>query len=195
MEKRFIEKTWIQGEKPKPDGLSDFAFQGEALADVFIIDGKTQSGAAVDITGTITAVYLGENNMTIPLNGEIDDGKAIVTLEDSCYDIPGKFILTIYATNDDQTQCIYCGVGIMFRTQSDIVEYPSETIPDILELIAMVNEAIASVPQDYAELSAHFPITGEFVLGETTVTEAQLAILEDAGGVATVSETRSYLGL
>ena len=82
MEKRFIEKTWIQGEKPKPDGLSDFAFQGEALADVFIIDGKTQSGAAVDITGTITAVYLGENNMTIPLNGEIDDGKAFVILED-----------------------------------------------------------------------------------------------------------------
>lgn len=195
MEKRIIEKTWIQGKVPKPDGLSDFAFQGESLADVFIIDGKTESGAAVEITGTITGVYLSENNVTIPLNGEIDDGKAIITLEDSCYQSPGKFILTIYATNDDEIQCIYCGVGIMFRTQSEAVEYPTSTIPDILDLIAMVNEAIASVPQDYSELSAHFPITGEFVLGDTTVTETQLAILEDAGGIATVAETKTYLGL
>lgn len=193
MEKRIIERTWIEGKTPKPDGLSEFAFQGESLADVFIIDGQTVSGSSVEITGTIEAVYLGDNNMMIPLNGTIEDGKAVVVLDDACYEIPGKFILTIYATNGDETQCIYCGVGIMFRTQSDIVAYPSSTIPDILELIELVNEAIASVPQDYAELSAHFPITGEFVLGNTTVTDEKLAILNN--GVASESDTRSFLGL
>lgn len=193
MERRIIEKTWIQGKTPKPDGLSDFAFQGEALADVFIIDGQTAEGSAVEITGTISGVYLGENNVTIPLDGEIEDGKAIITLDDLCYETPGKFILTIYATNDDQTQCIYCGVGIMFRTQSDVTAYPSSTIPDMLDLIDMVNEAIASVPQDYAELSAHFPITGEFVLGNTTLTEEELAILSN--GVASTDQVKSYLGL
>lgn len=193
MEKRIIERTWIEGKTPKPDDLKEFALQGESLANVFIIDGKTVSGSSVDITGTIGAVYLGSNNMTIPLNGTIEDGKAVVVLDDACYEIPGKFILTIYATNGDETQCIYCGIGIMFRTQSDIVAYPSSTIPDILELIELVNEAIASVPQDYAELSAHFPITGEFVLGDTTLTESELASLKN--GVADPTETRSYLGL
>lgn len=193
MENRVFERTWIQGKVAKPDGLHDFAFQGEALADTFIIDGQTEAGETVEITGTIRALYLGENNTTIPIDGAIEDGKAVVTLDEACYAIPGKFIISIFATNDDQTQCIYCGVGVMFRTQSNIVAYPSSGIPDIMELLELVDEAIAQIPQDYSALTAHFPITGEFVLGNTTVTEAQLAILNN--GVATPEDVRSYLGL
>ena len=193
MEKRTIERTWIQGEKPKPDGLKDFAFQGEALADTFIIDGATSAGAAVDITGTITALWLGENNVTIPQNVTIENDKAVVTLDDDCYGYPGKFIFSVFATNDGVIQCIYCGIGTILRTQSEAVAYPSDTIPDILELVEIVNEVIADIPQDYSELTAHFPITGEFVLGDTSVTEAQLAILTN--GVASVSDTQTYLGL
>ena len=193
MEKRRIERTWIQGEKPKPDGLKDFAFQGEALADVFIIDGVTTDGAAVEITGTITALWLGENNVTITMNGSIDDDKAIVTIDDACYGYPGKFIFSVFATNDTQTQCIYCGIGTILKTQSESVAYPSDTIPNVLDLIDDINEVIADIPQDYADLTAHFPITGEFVLGDTSVTEAQLAILSN--GVASVSDTQTYLGL
>lgn len=193
MEKRRIERTWIQGEKPKPDGLKDFAFQGEALADVFIIDGVTTDGAAVEITGTITALWLGENNVTITMNGSIDDDKAIVTIDDACYRYHGKFIFSVFATNDTQTQCIYCGIGTILKTQSESVAYPSDTIPNVLDLIDDINEVIADIPQDYADLTAHFPITGEFVLGDTSVTEAQLAILSN--GVASVSDTQTYLGL
>lgn len=193
MENRVFERTWIEGQVPKPDGLYDFAFQGEALADTFIIDGQTKGGDAVEITGTIMALYLGENNITIPVDGTIENDKAVVTMPDACYAVPGKFTFSIFAINDNHTQCIYCGVGVMFRTQTNTIAYPASGIPDLMELLELVEEAIASVPQDYATLSAHFPITGEFVLGNTTVTEAQLAILNN--GVATVSETKTYLGL
>ena len=193
MEKRTLERTWIQGEKPKPDGLDDFGFQGEALADEFVVEGATADGAAVEITGTITAVWLGENNIVIPINGSIENGKAVVILGDECYQTPGKFILSIFATNDTLIQCIYCGVGNILKTQSDVVIYPSDTIPDIMEFVEIINDVIAEIPQDYSALTAHFPITGEFVLGNTTVTETQLAILTN--GVATTAETRTYLGL
>lgn len=193
MENRVFERTWIEGQVPKPDGLYDFAFQGEALADTFIIDGQTKAGGAVAITGTIMALYLGENNITIPVDGTIEDGKAVVTMPDSCYIIPGKFTFSVFAINEEHTQCIYCGVGVMFKTQTNAVAYPSSGIPDLMELLDLVNEAIASVPQEYGDLSAHFPITGEFVLGNTTVTEQQLAILNN--GVASLSDTRTFLGL
>lgn len=193
MQNRVFERTWIAGKAPKPDGLDDFAFQGEAYADTFIIDGQSESGTAVEITGAIRALYYSEHGLTIPIDGEIEDGKAVITLDDACYTIPGKFILSIFASNDDQTQCIYAGVGTMYRTQSDNIAYPSSTIPDIMELLQLLEEAIASVPQEYAELTAHFPITGEFVLGNTTITAQQLAILNN--GVASLSDTKTFLGL
>ena len=145
MEQRVFERTWIQGKAPIPDDLSEFAFQGEASADTFVIDGKTASGSAVNITGTIIGVYLGENNNMVPLVGTVSDGKATVTLDDPCYKIPGRFILSIYAVNGTQTICIYCGIGIMFRTQSGRLAYPSKAIPDIQDLIERANAVIADV--------------------------------------------------
>ena len=145
MEPRTFERTWIQGQTPKIDDLSEFAFQGESSADTFIIDGKTASGSAVNITGTIIGVYLGENNNMVPLAGAISNGKAIVTLEDTCYKIPGKFVLSIYAVNGTQTICIYSGIGYMFRTQSARVAYPSKAIPDIQELLDNADAVISDV--------------------------------------------------
>lgn len=145
-----INKTWIQGKRPEPDDLGDFAYQGENLAHTVKVSGKTASGTAVNITGTIKGVYLGENNVSVPLTGTISNGVASLTLTDDCYDIPGRFILSIYAQNTE-TLCIYCGIGHMFRTESERVSTTS--VSDILDVLDKAQEVIDSIPEDYTELS------------------------------------------
>ena len=192
MEQRTFERTWIQGKSPAIDDLAGYLFQGEASADTFIIDGKSAAGESVEISGTIIGVYLGENNNMVPLVGAVDDGKAVITLDDPCYKIPGKFVLTVYAVNGTQTVSLYCGIGYMFRTQSNRVAYPSKAIPDMQELIVaaqtaaddLINgieekgeETLASIPDDYTELAN------------------EVSALNDAVVFATVAETQEYLGI
>ena len=146
-----INKTWIQGKRPEPDCLGEFAYQGENLAHTINVSGKTATGTAVNVTGTIKGVYLGENNVSVPLTGSVNDGVASLTLTDDCYAIPGKFILSIYAQNTE-TLCIYCGIGHMFRTESERVSITS--VSDILDVLDRAQEVIDSIPEDYSELSA-----------------------------------------
>ena len=145
-----INKTWIQGKRPEPDDLGEFAYQGENLAHTVKVNGKTATGTAINITGTIKGVYLGENNVSVPLTGTISNGVAFLTLTDDCYDIPGRFILSIYAQNTE-TLCIYCGIGHMFRTESERVSTTS--VSDILDVLDKAQEVIDSIPEDYTELS------------------------------------------
>lgn len=194
MEQRVFERTWIQGKTPIPDDLSSFAFQGEASADKFIIDGKTASGTAVDITGTIIGVYLGENNNMVPLVGTLSDGKAMVTLDDPCYKIPGRFILSIYAVNGTQTICIYCGIGIMFRTQSARLAYPSKAIPDIQELlddadavISDVNAAVEAAQSESVEIIESIKSKGEETL--ESIPDDYTALSNDVGDLKTAVDS------
>lgn len=170
MNTRTFERTWVQHEThQKPDELYNYAFQGEAFADTFIIDGKTKTGDPVQITGTITGVYLGENKVSVPLTGAVSNGKAVVTLDAACYTIPGKFTVSIYAQNDDERICIYCGIGYMFRTQSELIANSTVAIPDIMAALE--------------SLSDHFTEAGRFMLG-TGNASADYAI---AAGVKSIA--------
>lgn len=141
-----LEKTWVQGRPVQVDNLLGTTFVGEAGAHTFRVSGIDADQSAVPITGTITGKLLAANNVTVPLEGSVSDGVAELTLTEDCYVIPGRFILSIYAENDDVSLCIYCCVGNVFRTESDIVEYPSATIPDIQALIDAAQAVAAEVP-------------------------------------------------
>lgn len=145
-----IERTWIQNQPPEQDELLNIAFQGEAGAHTFVIGCKTASGSSVALSGTVTGVYLGQNNVTVPLTGAISDGKAVVTLDDNCYAIPGKFIVSIYVESDGVRPCVYCGIGYMFRTQTTTV--PTDSLPSVSEIASEADRAETAA--DNAEASA-----------------------------------------
>lgn len=185
MNARIFERTWVQGEiYQKPDNLYNYAFQGEAAADTFIIDGKTKVGESVEITGEITGIYLGENRVSVPLAGTVTNGKAVITLDAACYLLPGKFTVSIYAKNNDERICLYCCVGYMLRTQSDVIINPTDAIPAVQDLVEEVQAVIDSIPEDYSTLAAHFPETGKFVVGSGSAT-ANYAVAEGSGTYAT----------
>ena len=146
MENIILQKQWVQGAAVVPDDLRGTAFTGENGAHTFRVTGIDANQDPVAITGTITGKFLAANNVTVPLTGSIDNGAAVLTLTEDCYAVPGRFIVSIFATNDDTTLCIYCGVGNVFRTESSIVAYPSASIPDIQELIDEAQAVSAQVP-------------------------------------------------
>lgn len=151
MESNVLQKRWVQGGNVVVDDLRGTMFTGENGAHTFQISGVDSAQETVEITGTITGRFLTATNVTVPLTGTVSGGVASLTLTEDCYVIPGRFVLSIYATNGSTTQCIYCAVGNVFRTQSDIIEYPSASIPDIEQIIA---DAQAAVTQINAEVTA-----------------------------------------
>lgn len=154
MESNVLQKRWVQGGNVVVDDLRGTAFTGEAGAHTFQISGVDSAQETVAITGTITGRFLTATNVTVPLTGSVSDGVASLTLTEDCYVVPGRFVLSVYATNGSTTQCIYCAVGNVFRTQSDIIQYPSASIPDIEQIIADAQAAVTEINADVAAAQA-----------------------------------------
>lgn len=145
MENIIISRTWRRDALVQVDNLAGAAFCGEEAAHTFQISGVDASGGAVAITGTITGELLNANNATVTMTGSVSDGVASLTLTDECYDAPGRYILTIWATDGTTTACIYCAIGNIMRSSSDTVYYPTASIPDLAALLQEVQAAISIV--------------------------------------------------
>lgn len=154
MESNVLQKRWVQGGNVVVDDLRGTMFTGENGAHTFQISGVDSAQETVEITGTITGRFLTATNVTVPLTGTVSGGVASLTLTEDCYVIPGRFVLSIYATNGSTTQCIYCAVGNVFRTQSDIIEYPSASIPDIEQIIADAQAAATQINAEVTDAQA-----------------------------------------
>ena len=152
MDNIVLQKIWTQGKPVVIDNLLGTAFTGEAGAHTFKISGVDAAGAAVQISGTITGKFLAQNNATVALSGSVSNGVAQLTLTDECYAVPGRFILSIYATTGDTTLCIYCAIGNVFKTSSSTVAYPTTDLPDLTELMADLEEILDGWPADYTQL-------------------------------------------
>lgn len=149
-----LQKTWVQGRPVVVDNLLGTAFTGEAGAHTFKIRGVDAAQETVTISGTITGKLLAANNVTISLSGSIEDGCAVVTLTDECYDVPGRFIFSVYATSGSTTLCLYCAVGNVLRTDSQVIAYPTESLPNITSLMADLEQILADWPADYSQLQS-----------------------------------------
>lgn len=149
-----LQKTWVQGRPVVVDNLLGTAFTGEAGAHTFKIRGVDAAQETVTISGTITGKLLAANNVTISLSGSIEDGCAVVTLTDECYDVPGRFIFSVYATSGSTTLCLYCAVGNVLRTDSQVIAYPTESLPNITSLMADLEQILSDWPADYSQLQS-----------------------------------------
>lgn len=131
------------------DDLRGEVFTGESGAHIFEI-----SGVGVQLAGTVKGTFLAPNGVTIPLDGSAADGVVSMTLTEDCYVAPGRFILSIFLSSGSVTGCIYCGVGNVFRTQSDVISYPSASIPDIEQIIANAQAAAAQIQAEVTAAQA-----------------------------------------
>jgi len=116
--------------EPLPGSL----FTTENKAHQFLI-GCTQSGLPITLSGTVSAKFIREaNNTTILMSGSISGGKASLILPADCYNISGRFDLTIFVTSNNVTTCIYSATGSVKAAQDGTLVDEGTVVPSIEQL-------------------------------------------------------------
>lgn len=93
------------------EALHGTLFTTEGQAHEFTIH-CTQGGAAVTLSGTVTAKFIREETGdTILCAGSLSAGAAVVTLPADCYHRSGRFSLTIFCTSGSVATVVYACTG------------------------------------------------------------------------------------
>lgn len=124
------------------DSLNGYLFSNENKGHKFVVS-CMRGGELLTLTGTVTARFMRANNTTILIAGNdytgIVDGKAVVTLPQDCYNVPGRFQMAIFLTADGTTSCIYACVGSVQRTQNGDLIDSGDAVPSLEELLAQID--------------------------------------------------------
>lgn len=93
------------------EALHGTLFTTEGQAHEFTIH-CTQGGAAVTLSGTVTAKFIREESGdTILISGSLSSGAAKVTLPADCYHRSGRFSLTVFVTSGSVATVVYACTG------------------------------------------------------------------------------------
>ena len=146
----IIKRVWNQNRMVNIEDLCGMAFQAESGGHTFEISGVDDTGATVNLSGTVTGVFRRPDNADIALTGSASGGVASVTLTDDCYAVPGRFGLVIYVTSNSQKVAVYSCVGTVAQTNGGAVA--GDTPQDVVDLINAIEAAVATIPADYTDL-------------------------------------------
>ena len=116
-----------------------------------------RGGEEVNLNGvTVTGYFIRPDGSTVVLNnGQTAEGSvAFVTLEQTCYAVEGQFSLAIKLTGSGVTGTMRIVDGVVSNTTTGTIVDPGTVIPSIEDLIEAIEEAVASIPQDYSYVEA-----------------------------------------
>lgn len=180
-----LRRPWNPNKLLKIDNLLGQVITGEAGAHTFVIYGVDDDGAQVPLSGTVTASFLRPDGATLWINGgTVSDGEAHVTLPAHCYEVPGRFALSIFlSSGDDNTVCIYCAVGNVFKAQTDVIIDPGTIMPSIATLLAEIERVAGTIPADYSDLAT------QVSNNTTAIGNANGRISANESAIGTVRET------
>lgn len=169
-----IKRTFCPGRGMiRPEELTGYVFSPEAAAHMFIItkmekvDGQ-EAAVPFDAGTDISCRFIKANGVTELVDGDLtDDGAASITLPAECYQVPGRFILSIYAETSEETICIYSATATALAGDTEEINVSGNTkrtidaqiaalndaVENAQETVEQVQEVIASIPQDYTALS------------------------------------------
>lgn len=149
----IIERTVNLDALGVPEQAQGTLYQQENLAHKFVIEGK-RNGQHVDLTGTVSGSFIRPDGETVALTGTLESGKAAVTLTGQCYDVTGRFTLTVFVTSAGATTALYSMTGNVRQTETGTVVDPGTILPGISDLINRIDTAVESIPPEYSALTA-----------------------------------------
>lgn len=114
-----------------------------------------RDGEAVSLSGcTVTGYFIRMDDQTVVCPGEKNENMAYVILPQNCYAKEGNFTLAIKITGGEITGTMRIVDGTVVNTTTDAVLDPTGVIPDIDELITVIERA-----EDAAEAIADFSVS------------------------------------
>ena len=114
----IIKRVWNQNRMVQIEDLKGMTFQAEQAGHTFEISGIDDAGNTVALTGTPAGVFLRPDNTDVALTCSVSGGKVSATLPANCYDVPGRFAITIFITSGGSKTAIYAAIGTVSRTSS-----------------------------------------------------------------------------
>ena len=160
----------------------------------------------VQLTGTVQGRLIRADGNTVLLTGSVTDGKAVVTLPQSAYVSPGRFVLAIMNVASSVVTVVYAATGNIARTTSGASIDPGSVVPDITQLLAEIDEmrlatAAANAAAEYAvgDIAPAFDASQTYTAGQYVIyTDGKLYRLtaDHAANVtwANTSKTRVTVG-
>ena len=152
MANNVIKRVWNQNRMVAIEDLKGMTFQAESGGHTFQISGVDDSGNTVALAGSVAGVFLRPDNTDVAITGSASGGVVSVTLPANCYDVPGRFGLTVFVTADGQKTAVYAAIGTVSRTSSGTVS--PGTTADVVDLINQINAAVATIPASWTGLMA-----------------------------------------
>ena len=148
----IIKRIWNQNRMVQIEDLKGMTFQAEQAGHTFQISGIDDDGNTVALTGTPSGVLLRPDNTDVALTCSVSGGVVSATLPANCYDVPGRFGLTIFITSGSSKTAIYAAVGTVTRASSGTAA--PGTTQSVVDLINAINAAVNSIPASYSALLA-----------------------------------------
>lgn len=149
-----ISKTVNRDVALNTEPLKGVTFNRENKGHKFVIS-CMRGGALETVTGTVVGYFMRANNTTCRIAGEgfagVDsDGRAWVVLPQDCYNVAGRFKLSVYVSHDGASECIYSCIGTVER--SDVGEVIDSGVPlpsydDIEDMYQEMESAVESAQQ------------------------------------------------
>lgn len=152
MANNVIKRVWNQNRMVAIEDLKGMTFQAESGGHTFQISGVDDAGNVIALSGSVAGVFLRPDNTDVAITGSASGGVVSVTLPANCYDVPGRFGLTVFVTANGQKTAVYAAIGTVSRTSSGTVS--PGTTSDVVDLINRINAAVATIPASWTGLMA-----------------------------------------
>lgn len=130
----------------------------------------------VDLSSAaVTGYFVRTDGATLPINGDVENGSAVVQLPAACYAVPGRFSLVVKAAKGDTIASILWVQGAVGRSHTDNVVDPGESLPTLDELMAQIGrleqattaaEAVANLTAEAQTLPAGSAATASYANGK-----------------------------
>lgn len=111
------------------------------------------NGVPSNVTGTISANVIRADGATVAVTGSSSNNQAWVVLPQSAYVVPGVISIIIKATSESDITTLCAVVGNVYRSSTDSVVDPGTIIPSIETLIAEIQAAVTSIPEDHSTIT------------------------------------------
>jgi len=117
---------------------------------------------------TVSGAVIMANGATVPLTGTHSGNVASIVLTSGCLCIVGRWSAFLRITKGSETAVVLAVTGTVVQTTTDVIYDPDKEVPSLAELLAQIQAC-------------------------EDATEAAQAVAGD--GIATVAETKAYLGI
>lgn len=156
--------------------------EGDILANRFGVR-VLRDGEAVDLTGaTCNGYFIRSDGATVAITGSVSGNVAYVELPQTCYAVEGQFALAIKLTGEGVTGTMRIIDGVVENTTTGSAVDPGTIIPNIETLIAEIEAAVNSIPEDYSTLSNHVQYNSDGMLA-VNPTYYQQAVNGETGAI------------